>query len=156
MRHIASKDAAGCLATKQHARQGHPEGFPGPRQPVSRPEAWFNPGDSVIVDPSGEIVRAAAREARHPLRRLRPGTLLSRERTLDVAVTMAGRHLPIEVNREARHRSSSLRIRRRAKTLLDPVENAELLAHVGSTVRGERPACNSFDQLVGVNFRPCL
>lgn len=87
MRHIALEGRCWVLGNGSSMRgKDMPADFPGRKQAFPDLEAWFNPGDSVIVDPSGTVVAGPLHE-KHGIiyAYCDPASAAAAKRTLDVA-----------------------------------------------------------------------
>lgn len=105
MRHIALEGRCWVLGNGSSMRgKDIPRDFPDRRRLFPDLEAWFNPGDSVIVDPSGQIVAGPLHEKHGILYAdCDPARASAAKRTLDVAGHYGRPDIfRLEVNREAR------------------------------------------------------
>ena len=104
MRHIAAEGRCWVLGNGCAMRgKDIPKDFPQRAKVFPDLESWYNPGDSVIVDPRGEIVAGPMHEAHGILyAECDPGASDAARRTLDVAGHYGRPDIfHLEVNREA-------------------------------------------------------
>ena len=87
MRHIALEGRCWVLGNGSSMRgKDMPADFPDRKQAFPDLEAWFNPGDSVIVDPSGTVVAGPLHEQHGIIYAdCDPASAAAAKRTLDVA-----------------------------------------------------------------------
>jgi nitrilase len=105
MRHIALEGRCWVLGNGSSMRgKDIPRDFPDRSRLFPDLEAWFNPGDSVIVDPSGKVVAGPLHEKHGILYAdCDPARASAAKRTLDVAGHYGRPDIfRLEVNREAR------------------------------------------------------
>src|SRR5450759_4584402 len=105
MRHIALEGRCWVLGNGSSMRgKDIPRDFPDRSRLFPDLEAWFNPGDSVIVDPSGQVVAGPLHEKHGILYAdCDPARAAAAKRTLDVAGHYGRPDIfRLEVNREAR------------------------------------------------------
>jgi nitrilase len=105
MRHIALEGRCWVLGNGSSMRgKDIPRDFPDRSRLFPDLEAWFNPGDSVIVDPSGQVVAGPLHEKHGILYAdCDPARASAAKRTLDVAGHYGRPDIfRLEVNREAR------------------------------------------------------
>ncbi|MEP6751425.1 MAG: carbon-nitrogen hydrolase family protein [Candidatus Dormiibacterota bacterium] len=105
MRHIALEGRCWVLGNGSSMRgKDIPTDFPDRKRLFPDLEAWFNPGGSVIVDPSGNVVAGPLREKHGILYAdCDPARAAAAKRTLDVAGHYGRPDIfHLEVNREAR------------------------------------------------------
>jgi nitrilase len=105
MRHIALEGRCWVLGNGSSMRgKDIPRDFPDRARLFPDLEAWFNPGDSVIVDPSGRVVAGPLHEKHGILfADCDPARASAAKRTLDVAGHYGRPDIfRLEVNREAR------------------------------------------------------
>jgi nitrilase len=105
MRHIALEGRCWVLGNGSSMRgKDIPRDFPDRSRLFPDLEAWFNPGDSVIVDPNGRIVAGPLHEKHGILYAdCDPARASAAKRTLDVAGHYGRPDIfRLEVNREAR------------------------------------------------------
>jgi nitrilase len=105
MRHIALEGRCWVLGNGSSMRgKDIPRDFPDRARLFPDLEAWFNPGDSVIVDPSGHVVAGPLHEKHGILfADCDPAMASAAKRTLDVAGHYGRPDIfRLEVNREAR------------------------------------------------------
>jgi nitrilase len=105
MRHIALEGRCWVLGNGSSMRgKDIPRDFPDRSRLFPDLEAWFNPGDSVIVDPSGRVVAGPLHEKHGILYAdCDPARAAAAKRTLDVAGHYGRPDIfRLEVNREAR------------------------------------------------------
>jgi nitrilase len=105
LRHIALEGRCWVLGNGSSMRgKDIPRDFPDRSRLYPDLEAWFNPGDSVIVDPSGEVVAGPLHEKHGILyAECDPARASAAKRTLDVAGHYGRPDIfRLEVNREAR------------------------------------------------------
>jgi nitrilase len=105
MRHIALEGRCWVLGNGSSMRgKDIPRDFPDRARLFPDLEAWFNPGDSVIVDPSGHVVAGPLHEKHGILfADCDPARASAAKRTLDVAGHYGRPDIfRLEVNREAR------------------------------------------------------
>jgi nitrilase len=105
MRHIALEGRCWVLGNGRSMRgKDIPRDFPDRSRLFPDLEAWFNPGDSVIVDPSGKVVAGPLHEKHGILYAdCDPARASAAKRTLDVAGHYGRPDIfRLEVNREAR------------------------------------------------------
>ena len=105
MRHIALEGRCWVLGNGSSMRgKDIPRDFPDRSRLFPDLEAWFNPGDSVIVDPSGKVVAGPLHEKHGILYAdCDPSRASAAKRTLDVAGHYGRPDIfRLEVNREAR------------------------------------------------------
>ena len=105
MRHIASEGRCWVLGNGSSMRgKDFPRDFPERNRLFPDLEAWFNPGDSVIVDPGGTVVAGPLHEKHGILYAdCDPARASAAKRTLDVAGHYGRPDIfRLEVNREAR------------------------------------------------------
>ena len=104
MRHIAAEGRCWVLGNGSSMRgKDIPRDFPDRARLFPDLEDWFNPGDSVIVDPSGEVV-AGPLHAEHGMlfADCDPAVASAAKRTLDIAGHYGRPDIfKLEVNREA-------------------------------------------------------
>ncbi|HEY2597288.1 MAG TPA: nitrilase-related carbon-nitrogen hydrolase, partial [Candidatus Dormibacteraeota bacterium] len=104
MRHIALEGRCWVLGNGSSMRgKDMPTDFPDRKRAFPDLEAWFNPGDSVIVDPSGTVVAGPLHEKHGILYAdCDPARAAAAKRTLDVAGHYGRPDIfHLEVNREA-------------------------------------------------------
>jgi nitrilase len=104
MRHIALEGRCWVLGNGSSMRgKDMPADFPDRKRAFPDLEAWFNPGDSVIVDPSGTVVAGPLHEKHGILYAdCDPARAAAAKRTLDVAGHYGRPDIfHLEVNREA-------------------------------------------------------
>jgi nitrilase len=105
MRHIALEGRCWVLGNGSSMRgKDIPTDFPDRKRLFPDLEAWFNPGDSVIVSPGGEVVAGPLHEKHGILYAdCDPARAAAAKRTLDVAGHYGRPDIfRLEVNREAR------------------------------------------------------
>ena len=105
MRHIALEGRCWVLGNGSSMRgKDIPRDFPDRKRLFPDLEAWFNPGDSVIVSPGGEVVAGPLHEKHGILYAdCDPARAAAAKRTLDVAGHYGRPDIfRLEVNREAR------------------------------------------------------
>ncbi len=105
MRHIALEGRCWVLGNGSSMRgKDIPTDFPDRKRLFPDLEAWFNPGDSVIVDPGGTVVAGPLHEKHGILYAdCDPSRAAAAKRTLDVAGHYGRPDIfRLEVNREAR------------------------------------------------------
>ncbi len=105
MRHIALEGRCWVLGNGSSMRgKDIPTDFPDRKRLFPDLEAWFNPGDSVIVDPGGTVVAGPLHEKHGILYAdCDPARAAAAKRTLDVAGHYGRPDIfRLEVNREAR------------------------------------------------------
>jgi nitrilase len=105
MRHIALEGRCWVLGNGSSMRgKDIPRDFPDRRRLFPDLEAWFNPGDSVIVDPSGKVVAGPLHEKHGILYAdCDPARASAAKRTLDIAGHYGRPDIfRLEVNRESR------------------------------------------------------
>ena len=105
MRHIASEGRCWVLGNGSSMRgKDIPKDFPERSRLFPDLEAWFNPGDSVIVSPGGEVVAGPLHEKHGILYAdCDPARAAAAKRTLDIAGHYGRPDIfRLEVNREAR------------------------------------------------------
>jgi nitrilase len=105
MRHIALEGRCWVLGNGSSMRgKDIPRDFPDRSRLFPDLEAWFNPGDSVIVDPNGQVVAGPLHEKHGILYAdCDPARAAAAKRTLDVAGHYGRPDIfRLEVNREAR------------------------------------------------------
>src|ERR1700730_12531495 len=105
MRHIAAEGRCWVLGNGSSMRgKDIPRDFPNRKQLFPDLEAWFNPGDSVIVDPGGRVVAGPLHE-KHGIiyADCDPARASAAKRTLDIAGHYGRPDIfRLEVDREAR------------------------------------------------------